>query len=55
MAQYSTALVVIAFLVSPAMVLAEQYIVGDSGWEFGVDLNAWAGSKTFYTGDVLSE
>ncbi|XP_050386107.1 basic blue protein-like [Argentina anserina] len=36
------------------MVLAEQYIVGDSGWGTdGIDYNAWAASKTFYTGDVL--
>lgn len=57
MAQCSTALVVIAFLlVSLSMVLADQYIVGDIGWgEQGVDYNAWAASNTFYTGDVLSE
>ncbi|XP_004308436.1 PREDICTED: basic blue protein-like [Fragaria vesca subsp. vesca] len=55
MAQCSTALVVIAFLlVSLSMVLADQYIVGDIGWgEQGVDYNAWAASNTFYTGDVL--
>ena len=31
-------------------------MLADFGWAVqGVDYNAWAASKTFYTGDVLSE
>ncbi|KAK9910683.1 hypothetical protein M0R45_034635 [Rubus argutus] len=55
MARVSTALVVVAFfVVFPSMVLATEYVVGDSlGWSGDVDYDEWAAGKSFTVGDVL--
>jgi hypothetical protein len=38
----------------PATASAADYKVGDdSGWDLGVDYDAWASGKTFNVGDTL--
>ena len=50
-ARYS-ALALIAFLVSPIMVMATTY---DIVWALGIDYTDFVEQNTFYAGDVISE
>lgn len=44
----------IAVLVLPALVYAEEYVVGDEeDWNSDVDYYAWSDGKKFYVGDIL--
>lgn len=46
--------VVAVFALLPATASAASYTVGDgSGWDNGVDYDAWASGKKFKVGDTL--